>query len=79
MIRAISEKLFVRNFQIIFPDKGELKKNFGNWTKKLSKYHVRIGAILEQDIYKLQNIIRSDQKFIILVLGRNASDFFTKV
>ena len=77
MIRAISEKLLLKNVQIIIPDKGEFEENIGHWTKKLSEYEFRIGTILEQDIYKLQNIIQPDQKFIILVLGRNASDFFT--
>ena len=79
MIRAISEKLLLKNVQIIIPDKGEFKENIGHWTKKLSEYQFRIGTVLEQDIYKLQNIIRLDQKFVILVLGRNASDFFIKV
>ena len=79
MIRAISEKMLLKNVQIIIPDKGEFEENIGHWTKKLSEYEFRIGTILEQDIYKLQNIIQPDQKFIILVLGRNASGFFTKV
>ena len=79
MIRAVSEKLLVKNVHLIIPDKGEFNENIAHWTKKLSEYHVRIGTILEQDISKLQNIVRSDQKFIILVLGRNASDFFTRV
>ena len=68
MIRAISEKLLLKNVQIIIPDKGEFEENTGHWTNKLSEYEYRIGTILEQDISKLQNIIQPDQKFIILVL-----------
>ena len=74
MIRAMPSQR-----STIIPDKGEFEENIGHWTKKLSEYEFLIGTILEQDIYKLQNIIRPDQKFIILLLGRNASDLFSKV
>ena len=73
MIRAMPSQR-----STIIPDKGEFEENFGHLTKKLSEYHVVLGY-WEQDSYKLQNTIRPDQKFIILVLGRNASDFSTKV
>ena len=79
MILGLSEKLLIKNVLIIATEEKDFKERVSFWTKKASKHDIKLGTISERDLPKLRTIGTQGGKYIIILVGKIASELFSKV